>query len=163
MHLISPRGCLPVYQSVKVSFFAYRARVRMHRKCDGLLCVSTCCCWATTHYFGPQLVIVWLHLQKDPCHLAPRTFGVVRGTQTKRHTQSYREKDVSLTSVHPTWTGREFSATNNNNKLISCSFVSRSGKRDCVNACGMSFEAQHYLAGVTRWPWHLGQWQEINW
>lgn len=66
-------------------------------------------------------------------------------------------------SVHPTLTGHELSVTNhNNNKLISCSSACRSCRWDCVNAWAMSFEAQHYLAGVTRWPWHLGQWQEIN-
>lgn len=73
---------------------------RLHSLHTALVCACTgsalayyrsrCRCrWDTTCYFGPRLVIVWLPLQEARHHLAPRTCGVVIGTQSKQHTHTY--------------------------------------------------------------------------
>lgn len=99
-------------------------------------------------YFGPQLVILWLHLQEAFCHLALTAHVVGVGTQTMpkhsyamlgtchflstAHMQTFSFRDHGLygaafreclSYLSPSHIDMELRANKNNNKLICCSFA----------------------------------------
>lgn len=85
----SPSACLSVCQGFILCIPCLRARAQEVRWLITRLNTVLPLKQSERLYFGAQLVIVWLHLQEAPRHLAPTMCVVVGGTQTKLHTHRY--------------------------------------------------------------------------